>query len=739
MSVRASPTLRTPRWQLQSQQVLKALLLLSVVAPALVFILYAGLTHSQVYKDAEIRARHISSILQEHALKVFETVDLALRLTNERLRDVDWETIRSSRALWEELRNFQTSKEQLGSIYIMEPDGRLALTTRVFPPPDTNFSDRDYFIVQKEADAGLYIGQAYVGKISEAPIFNFSIRRSQNGNFNGIIGSSAFVEYLQQFYRGIGDHPADNFSVLLVRDDGNVLARYPAADIGLKFPPESEFRKSISQSNEGIFYAHSPIDGLPRLYAFTKLRTFPASVMYSIDRSSILRDWYRRMAFSGAIAATFACIIFVITSIALRRAKTEAIAVHQLTMTSRSLQEEVERRQRAEASLVQAQRLEAVGRLTGGIAHDFNNLLQIISGNLEIAQRRSDPASIKRPLKSAEYAAQRGADLTRQLLAFSSQQALHSEVVNMNEVLEKARTWAGRSISEAIAIELTLADGLWPVRVDVAQLEFALLNLVVNARDAMPEGGKIVFQTANVVLNDYDISAQNLAISPGPYAMISISDTGSGIPPEVLARAYEPFFTTKEVGKGTGLGLSQVYGFVRQSDGGISLESEVNRGTTVRLYLPRCEIAAEPEEQSVSLSSTEPASRNEVVLIVEDNEEVRRIAAAMLDDLGYSMVTARNGLEALALLSAGEPIGILFSDVVMPRGVSGIELAEQALKIRPDLKILLTTASIEVDTRFPLLRKPFSQAELSRKIIELSDLPSCAVSVYRKVELRSTS
>jgi two-component system NtrC family sensor kinase len=705
--------------QFGTQRLLKALLAASIAGPLVAFAIYAAFSYVDAFHDAEVRARHLSSMLQEHALKVFETVGHALRETDQRLKGVDWQTIRTSRALWDDIKKVQASSEQLGAIFVIDAEGNIAMTTRAFPAPQVDFSDRDYHVEQKRADAGLYLGQAYMGKISSSPIFNFSIRRSSpDGSFDGIIGSSAYVEYFEEFYKNVGDS-ADNFAVILVRSDGNVLVRYPLADVAARFDAEKTFLRSVGQGSQGVFYAVSPIDGLDRLYAVTKLRNVPAYAMYSIDRASILRDWYERLAISGAIAAGFAGVMFAITSIALRRANTEAMAVQELQRTSLSLAEEIERRERAEASLLQAQRLDAVGRLTAGIAHDFNNLLQVISGSLELAQRRSEPASIKRTLKSAQHAAQRGADLTRQMLAFSRQQALNPEIVSLNVVLEKARTWIGRTIPDTIEIRFSYADDLWPVRLDIAQFEAALLNLVVNARDAMPEGGKLSFQTRNVVLDESEISTRNLGVTAGPYATACVSDTGSGMSADVLARVYEPFFTTKELGKGSGLGLSQVYGFVRQSGGAVSIDSAPGRGTTVCLYLPKSESPAVEKGAGVGAAAHERATSGGIVLVVEDNPEVRRISAGMLEDLGYTTITARNGIEGLALLSAGERIDLLFSDVLMPRGMSGVRLAEQALTLRPGLKVLLTTASLDTESGFPLLRKPFTQDELGRRIAEL--------------------
>src|SRR5262249_18735099 len=260
------------------------------------------------------------------------------------------------------------------------------------------------------------------------------------------------------------------------------------------------------------------------------------------------------------------------------------------------------------------------------------------------------------------------------------------------------------------------ANDIWPVRVDAAQLEAALLNLVVNARDAMPDGGTLTLETRNVALGEAEIAAGNLDVPPGPYLRLAVTDTGGGIAPDVLALIGEPFFTTKEVGKGSGLGLSQVYGFVRQPGGAAAIHSKVGRGTTVALYLPRCEVVEEANDSASEVADATGDRDGRIVLVVEDNDDVRRISAAMLDELGYGTITARNGIEALALLSAGEPINVLFSDIFMPRAMSGIRLAEQAIALRPNLKVLLTRGSLEANTAFPLLRKPYTQAELGEKM-----------------------
>ncbi|HET7680439.1 MAG TPA: ATP-binding protein [Xanthobacteraceae bacterium] len=704
-------------------RLIRVLLIGSVAGPLLAFGLYAVVTYRHAYSAAELAARHQNRILQEHALKAFETVELALRYTDEKIKGLDWQEIETSRRLWQELRTLQESKEQLGSLFVMRPDGSIPLTTRVFPAPAIDFSDRDYFLAQKERDVGFYIGQAYVGKISKAPIFNFSLRRSSSdGTFNGVIGSSAFVEYFQKFYEEINSRDRD-FAIGLLGKKGDFLVRYPAAEVGIKFGLDSEFLKRIALANEGVFYAASPVDKIDRLYAYSQVGQFPVYVFYSKAEHSIRQTWYGQLAWAAAIAALFGGAMFWAGSIALQRARTEAAASESLRRTAVSLREEMGRRKRAEASLLQAQRLDAVGRLSSGIAHDFNNLLQIIISSLRLLQRRRDPSAMKQLLAAAEDAAHRGADLTRRLLAFSRQQPLNPEVVDLDKVLKKLRTWMDRMLPESIKVETRFGAQLWPVAVDVSQFDPAVLNLVVNARDAMPAGGTLILETRNVTLDEEEIKAHNLAVPAGPYVCVAVIDDGMGMPPETLARIYEPFFTTKEIGKGSGLGLSQVFGFVKQSNGSIYVESEVGNGTAVRMYLPRAE--GEPKKAQGEASVLEPVpATKEVVLVVEDKEEVRKAISNMLEELGYITVSVRNGIEALALLSAGGPVDILLSDVELPLGLNGIALGEQALQIRPSLTVLLASASLEVETTLSLLRKPFSEVELLEKLRELRGTPA---------------
>ena len=360
--------------------------------------------------------------------------------------------------------------------------------------------------------------------------------------------------------------------------------------------------------------------------------------------------------------------------------------------------------------------MEAVGQLTGGVAHDFSNLLMVISGNLELIEDgATEKGAVQRLAAAARKAADRGASLTGQLLAFSRRQKLNPKPVHADVLIRDFQDLIRRAVGESCEVKLVADDPLWPCYVDSAQLETALLNLALNGRDAMPNGGMLHIELRNVTLEENAIAG----VSSGAYVKLSVTDTGCGMAPEILDRVFEPFFTTKEVGRGTGLGLSMVYGFVRQSSGHVAIESTVGAGTTVSLYLPKSTQLPAIEMTDVHLKDVPAGSGR--VLMVDDDEDVLDVTSVMLRELGYHVVCARNGAEAIQLLTSGKQFDLLFSDVVMPRGMTGIELAREAKRLCADLKVLLTSgnaadvlARYSAEDEFPIIGKPFRRAELAQ-------------------------
>jgi len=373
-----------------------------------------------------------------------------------------------------------------------------------------------------------------------------------------------------------------------------------------------------------------------------------------------------------------------------------------------------------EAILLQAQRMEAVGQLTGGVAHDFNNLLTVILGNLELLEPKLKDELSQSLAGEAREAAEMGARLTDRLLTFARRQRLEMQSLNLNEFALGLTELLRRTIGAPIDLSTALAPDLWSTTADPGQVESAVLNLVLNARDAMPDGGRLVIETFNATVDAADV-ASNPGMAAGDYVVLSVADTGHGMPPEVHARAFEPFFTTKGAGKGSGLGLATIYGFARQSGGNVTIYSEVGKGTTVNLYLPRAGRRTE-EEAAAAAKPAVDTGRGETVLVVEDDERVRRLTALRLKELGYRVLEADHGAAAFAVLAETPDIDIVFSDLVMPGGISGFDLARRVRERYPGTRVILTSGySAELLNQADVaeldlkeLRKPYRQVELAR-------------------------
>jgi PAS domain S-box-containing protein len=382
-------------------------------------------------------------------------------------------------------------------------------------------------------------------------------------------------------------------------------------------------------------------------------------------------------------------------------------------------------RLKLEAQLRHAQKMESIGQLTGGIAHDFNNLLTVISGTSEIlAEATSDPR-LQSLAATIRDAADHGAQLTQRMLAFARKQPLQSRDLDLNEIVTRTADALKRMIGEDISLKCVLTADLWSAVADPSQVEDALLNLVVNARDAMPNGGRLMIETANVHL-DGQYASQNTEVAAGDYAAVIVTDSGTGMLAEVIERAFEPFFTTKEVGEGTGLGLSMVYGFMKQSRGHIKIYSEIGHGTSIKLYFPRGQnvVAAVAAETVAEVHRQESGT----ILVVEDSSAVRRVVCEMLHSLGYKIIEAEDSNSALSVLRSGQPIDLLFTDMILPKSMTGAALLREARKLKPDLRAVFTSgysehfikAREETDANVPLLSKPYRKqhlAEVLRKAL----------------------
>ncbi len=432
---------------------------------------------------------------------------------------------------------------------------------------------------------------------------------------------------------------------------------------------------------------------------------------------------------AGGVAFLLICAVGVLIGYFTHRSFSQlALARDELAASNQELLREVNRREQAESQLRHAQKMEAIGQLTGGIAHDFNNMLCVISGSLDIMRRciKRGDFGIERFIDTAVRATERSAMLTHRLLAFGRQQPLAPEPIDANKMITNMSDLLRSTLGEHIRIETVSAGGLWMTNADAHQLENAILNIAINARDAMPEGGKLTIETGNAYL-DEAYCQQHVEVKPGQFIMVAISDTGLGMPPDVVTKVFDPFFTTKPPGKGTGLGLSQVYGFIKQSHGHIKIYSEVGNGTTVKIYLPRLVGEIKPARRTLPLQ-VQTGVAEEIILVVEDDPLMRQMSIDALRDLGYTVVESEDAVGALTMLDSILGIKLLFTDVVMPE-MNGKKLADEAQRRHPELKVLFTTGYTRnavvhggvLDPGVNFLSKPFTLMQLATKVRTVLD------------------
>ncbi|MCP8940313.1 response regulator [Alsobacter sp. SYSU M60028] len=684
-------------------RVFQVVLAAALLVPAVVFVGAAYSNRLETLRAGQEATVRTAAAMHEHAAKVLDTIDLVLSRVDDRIRDQSWDQI-SAPETSDFLRALKRPLAQAVSIWIADKDGVVRAGSQDWDRK-VNIADRDFFRAQVERNAGTYISLPFTGRATRTPSFAMSRRRSTpDGRFDGTIHVALSPDYFARFYEEMA--PAGGHAATLVRRDGTVLVRDPPLPSG-EMAKVSAFTDAPDRQEGRVV---SMIDGVDRLFATRRVAPYPVFVVFARDVSSVLDAWWNNLKLYGLVALAASLTLVGVSSMALRRFGAEQLAL-------RRLQEETSQRLAAEQRLLQSQKMESIGQLTGGIAHDFNNLLAVIIGNLELARKRMQPdARVSRLLETALQGAQRGASLTQRLLAFARKQDLAPDVVDVAQLVRSMGDLMRRSIGHAVQIDAAFPPGLPPVRVDPHQLELTLLNLAVNARDAMPEGGRI-----GISAREETVGASNaLALAPGSYVCIRVTDTGVGMDEATLALAAEPFFTTKGVGKGTGLGLSMAHGFAVQSGGAMRLLSLAGHGTTVELWLPRAQ--AEPRSAEPQAEQPHGAARGYRVLLVEDDPLVMLSTAAMLEDLEHHVTQAESGARALELLGGDEPFDLVVSDFSMP-GMNGLQLAERIRASWPDLPILITSGQSEIGGAgrldLPRLAKPYRQEDLARAIDRL--------------------
>jgi two-component system NtrC family sensor kinase len=687
-------------------RLLQWMMIASLVLPAALFGYAAWNDYRDVQVTADERIARSLDVMQEQALRVFQTVDRTFAEVGEVVRGMPDAQIRDAQAsLHQRLQRIVEVMPQIQAIVLIGRDGRpLASSALDTVPEDASFAHRDYFTAQAERDIGTYVSDMRTPRLRQvgSDFFIISRRRpAADGSFNGVIAVEVRPRYFADFYQMIEQTPGGFYA--LVRSDGTFLARSPPrASAAQALGANSALRRAIDQGlQRGEFSVNSEIDGVPRRIGFRKLNRYPVYAVTGTASAAIRAAWLEAMAAHLMFGLPATLLLFAVLWVALRRTK--------------RLYDEAQRRETAEGALHQAQQLQAIGQLTGGVAHDFNNLLMIVRGSAERLRRHITEPKQRQLLDAIAKATERGESLTRQLLTFSRRQMLQPSVIDLAERLPEIKDMLSRSLRGDIEIRLGIPRRPCLIKVDPNEFELALLNLAVNARDAMPSGGALTIAAKPVVMRG-KASEEGLR---GDFVAVRVADSGAGIPPDVLPRVFEPFFTTKEVGKGTGLGLSQVYGFARQSGGTASITTSPRRGTVVTLLLPRSfEARAQPREQIAAVARPAAAGTG---LLVEDNAEVADVVKAYLEQLGFTVTLASGAPPALDLIAGDSTIDLVCSDILMPGGMNGLELADTIRQKYPGIALLLMTgysssAEDAVHRGFAVLQKPFDFAALERAL-----------------------
>ncbi len=678
-------------------------------------------------RQAEQTLRTLDLLLCEETERAIQSADLILRSFQEKITadgattGAELQATQAREETHDMMRARLAGVPQTSAITVLGAGGDIVVTSRSFPPPTFNLGSRDYFQKAKNGKTGaLFLSEPVQNLLNGAWTAYLSRRiDSQSGQFLGVITAAINLAYFEDLYRSLD--VGNGGAVSLWRSDGVLLARYPGIPngIGRKFQIKSF--SGIINSAHAVTYTISPsIDGTDRIVASIAAKQFPLVVNVTGTMDDVLQDWRQTATIIGFGCLFCMAAVVVVSWLLLRQVK----ALQALNRAQAERGEAVAARDLAEDHLRQAQKLDSIGQLTGGVAHDFNNLLTAVLGNLELLQKhgRDQGPRFQRWTQNALEAAQRGATLTQRLLAFSRRQPLNPTATDIAQLVRSMSDLMERTLGENIRMELSLDAGLQRADVDANQLDNAILNIAINARDAMDGRGTLKIAARNAVVSD-EIRKRNPDLADGSFVLIEITDTGCGIPPAVLEQVFEPFFTTKPIGQGTGLGLSQVYGFVKQTGGHIEIDSTEGAGTRVGIYLPCAKHAAALAAVGGEAAAV-PSRAGLRVLIVEDDPIVLSYSLELLQELGFDASAAVNADEALAAMDGGKHrFDLLFTDVGLP-GLNGYELAVQAKEIQPDLRVLFASGYANdvlmhrgrLEKGVQLLPKPFTATQLQAKL-----------------------
>jgi signal transduction histidine kinase/CheY-like chemotaxis protein len=695
---------------------LRVLLIAAIVLPCVYVAVMSWSDLKAREADAAELVERNAHVAEEHAMKVFD-MNATLNARVIDLTDgVDDDTLRrEERPVHDKLVAMGGGYPQVASVSIIGADGRLIATSRVYPSPDVSIAQRDDFVGIRDHKMLENVSRVMVGKVAGESVFNTAMpRKNSDGRFAGIVTIALRPGYFAGFYRDLlGEH--STVSLGLTRTDGAVLAWYPTRppgrmDLAASSPLRGVYAAGLSN---GVVEMRSGLDNEMKIVAYRKVGEYPVYVSSGYPLATIWAAWFRHV--SVLMLSLFApCVVLwgVIWS-SLRRLANEEDAWERW-------QAEASMRRSIESAYRQARKMEALGNLVGSVAHDFNNLLMILSTNVQIVRRRG-ATGLDRELSAMERALKSGQSLTRQLLGVARKQPLRNETIAIGKWLPACRELLKASLGAKVALTLDMKSDVWPIRVDAAELELALINVAVNARDAMPSGGTFSVGADNVHFRHED----GFPLI-GEFVQVTLEDTGAGMGPEILGRAFEPLFTTKSKGMGTGLGLPQVFAFCERAGGVATIDSAVGAGTSVRLYLPRASAAVAQSPDTQHDTATAGESHGLRVLLVEDNEEVAAGTEALLSMMNHAVTHVFNADGAIVLLDAARrdeanggvlPFDVVLSDIHMPGKLNGIDLAEILQSWTPRMPVILVTGYAEeldrarqVDAR--VLSKPFDIALL---------------------------
>lgn len=693
---------------------LRLLVILSIAVPLFIYLVFGAVGYGDAKEEAELRVSRSLRVAHEHASKVMtaseglqDRVSVLVQGKSPQELRIHAADLHASMLAWVK------DQPQIQSVWIFDSKGKPIASSRFAQVPDLDVSDRDYFNFHRlRAPGQRYLSGPLVTRTTKEKILDISVAfEDHNGQFGGVINVSLLTSYFQDFYSDlVADEPG--LAVNLFREDGAIYTRWP--NIGNAPDRLAADSPVMERLLKGEKSAHmrgiSSVDRQDRVIAYRKVDAYPLYVGTGMNLTALRNEVLRQLGALFALGALPVAALFFTARMALRNARTSL-------QTMESLEREIVTRRRAEEALLQAQKLEALGRLTGGVAHDFNNALMVISNNLHLLKRTA-PDVGTRQIDSMARAVKSATNLTRQLLAFSRRQPLVAEHVVLQDKLPPIKDLITPVLGSQVQLEVQVDPATAPVVLDMAELELSLLNLSINARDAMPKGGTLTVHARNATESEAGQGSPEMVV-------IEVADTGSGIAPELLDKVFEPFFTTKAVGEGTGLGLSQVYGMCQRVGGRAQIASTLGSGTRISLFLPRAAVQA-----AVIDAGPDPSlpPLDKTLLVVEDNDDVAASLVPILESLGCRVTRVDRAAKGRLLLEQGERPDLVLSDVVMPGEMDGVGLAKHIRQTWPAQRLLLMTGYAEQldhinQMGFDVLPKPCTPQMLHAAIARATQQP----------------